>query len=788
MPSVEKTYQEAMSAGHSAAWDLDWQQAVVYYRQALEIKPGDYQALISLGLALFEQHAYEEALRVYTQAAKAAPQEPVPWEKMAQIYEREGNLQRAVRTALQAADRFMRRGEVKRGVDNYLRILRLEPQHLTAHSHLALIYDRLKQIDRAVEEYLAVAALLQRQGKVKEATQATRRAAALVPDDPKVRQALVALANGTLLPLPARPRGGTNPLRMAKIREAAAATQRETDTTKVRTEEEEPRSDPIAHAHHRALTRLAEVLFEQAEEDADEGPADRPSGLDALMQGLTNPTARRQQRRRILLLLGQVVDEQTRGNYPQAAEELRRAIETGLDHAAAYYDYGFLLLETNQPQEALQYLQRSMPHPDFALASHLLAARAYRQLGKSAESAQHYLEALRLADMTAVTPEQADALGQLYEPLIAQVGGEENEEVFRHIAENVEQLLLHPDWRQRVRQARQQLLQSRASGALLPLADMMLEAQSGQIVDALERVHALMAQEAWGAALEEAQLALAYAPAYLPLHILMADILVERELLEAAEEKYLAVARTYLIRGNARRAVELYRKVLEIDPTRVDAHRWLIEALIRQNELEEAISHYMEMADGYYQLADLQHAAQTYEEALRLARRLPRGRSWQLQILRQLADLAEQRLDWRQAALFYEQIRTLEPEDEEVRSKLVDLHLRLGRVSQAVAELNDYIQHLRQADKTDLALSFLRDLSEAHPHVGELHLLLGRIYSTVGQKQQAIAAYDLAGEKFLDDGRTEDAIRAIEAILALEPSDAEAYRQALAQLREQAAG
>ena len=787
MNPAEKKYQEAMNAGHSAAWDLDWRQAATYYRQALEAKLNDYQALTSLGLALFEQHAYEEALQAYIQAAKTAPQEPVPWEKMAQIHERQGNLQLAVQAALQAADRFMRRGEVKRGVDNYLRVLRLEPQHLTAHSHLALIYDRLKQIDRAVEEYLAVAALLQRQGKVQEAIQAAKRAAALVPDDPKVRQALAALANGTPLPLPKRPRGGTNPLRMAKIREATASTREAANETDTPTEEE-PEGDPIAQAQQRALTRIAEVLFEQAEQDTDEGPTDRPSGLDALVRGLTNPTDRRQQRRRILLLLGQVVDEQTRGNYAQAAEELRRALDAGLDHAAAYFDYGFLLMETGQPQEALQYLQRAMPHPDFALASHLLAGRAYRQIGKPAEAAQHYLEALRLADMTAVPPEHADALGQLYEPIIAQVGSEDDREVLQRIAENVEQLLGHPDWHHRVRQAREQLLQSRPGDALLPLADMMLEAQSGRIVDALERVHDLMAQGAWGAALEEAQLALAYAPAYLPLHILMADILVQRGLLEAAEEKYLAVARTYLIRGNAQRAVELYRKVLDINPTRVDAHRRLIEALIRQNKLEEAIAHYMEMADGYYQLADLQQAAQTYEEALRLARRLPNGRVWQLQILRQLADLAEQRLDWRQAALFYEQIRTLEPEDEEVRTKLIDLHLRLGRVPQAVAELDDYLQHLQHAGKADTALTFLRNLSEAHPHIGELQLLLGRLYNALGQKQQAMAAYDAAGEKFLDERRIEDAIQAIEAILALEPPDAEAYRQALTQLREQAEG
>ncbi len=781
MADREKIYRDAMNAGHSAAWDLQWDKAAEAYRRALQVKPNDYQALISLGLALFEQHRFEDALKVYGQAARVAPEEPAPWEQMARIYERQGQLQAAVRAALQAADRFMKRRETKRGVDSYLRAIRLDPENLVAHGRLALIYDRLKQIDKAVEEYLAMAALLQRAGKIDEATKAVQRALALVPNNPKVRQALVALKQGTLLPKPQRPRGGTNPLRMAKIREASAATEESAEEQPA-----EPATtstlDPIAQAQQQALTFLAEVLFEQAEEggeDSGEG-----GNLDLLIQGMTSPRARRQQRSRILLLLGQVVDQQTQGNYAQAAEELSRAVDAGLDHPAAYFDLGFLLVSSDQPQEALRYLQKSASHPDFGMASHLLLARAFRQLGKKVEAAQHYLEALRLADMSVLPPEQADALGQLYEPLIAQVAHDAEEETLDRIAENVEQMLNRPDWREQVRLARERLAQeSDENAGLLPLADMLIEAQSGRIVEALGLVHEWLERGALGAALEEAQLALMYAPSYLPLHILMADILTEQGLQEAAEEKYLTVARTYLIRGNAERAVELYRRVLELNPHHTEAHARLIDALVSQNRLEEAIAHYMEVADQHYQLAELQQAEQVYERALRLARRLPNGGLWQRQILRQLADLAEQRLDWRKAALMYEQIRTLEPQDEQIRAKLVDLHLKLARVPQAMAELDDYIAYLRREGDITQALALLTELTERHPDVGDLYVRLGQLYTSLGQKGEAIKAYDTAGEKFLDEGRVEDAIQAVEAILALNPPEADAYRQVLEDLR-----
>ncbi len=777
MADREKIYRDAMNAGHSAAWDLQWDKAAEAYQRALQVKPNDYQALISLGLALFEQHRFEEALKVYGQAARVAPEEPAPWEQIARIYERRGQLQAAVHAALQAADRFMKRRETKRGIDSYLRALRLDPENLVAHSRLALIYDRLKQVDKAVEAYLAMAALLQRAGKIEEATQAVRRAMALVPNDPKPRQALVALKQGTLLPKPQRPRGGTNPLRMAKIRESGGqpetAPEQETKQTSL---------DPISQAQQQALTFLAEVLFEQAEEGGEE--SSESSNLDLFIQGMTSPRARRQQRSRILLLLGQVVDQQTQGNYAQAAEELSRAVNAGLDHPAAYFDLGFLLVSSNQPQEALRYLQKSASHPDFSLASHLLLARAFHQLGKKVEAAQHYLEALKLADMSVLPQDQAEALGQLYEPLIAQVAHDAEEETLDRIADNVEQMLSRPDWQEQVRLARERLVQEHDDSAgLLPLADMLIEAHSGRIVEALGLVHEWLERGALGAALEEAQLALMYAPTYLPLHILMADILTEQGLHEAAEEKYLTVARTYLIRGNAERAVELYRRVLELNPHHTEAHARLIDALVSQNRIEEAIAHYMEVADQHYQLAELQQAEQVYERALRLARRLPNGGLWQRQILRQLADLAEQRLDWRKAALMYEQIRTLEPQDEQIRAKLIDLHLKLARVPQAVAELDDYISYLRREGDITQALALLAELIEHHPDIGELHMRLGQLYTSLGQKGEAIKAYDTAGEKFLDEGRLEDAIQAVEAILALNPPEADAYRKVLEDLR-----
>jgi tetratricopeptide (TPR) repeat protein len=103
MAGSNEVFQEAMSKGHSAAWDQQWSQAALAYQQALDEIPDSPKALTSLGLALFELQRYEESLQAYQKAARAAPKDPIPLEKVGQLSERLGNNREAIQAFLQAA-------------------------------------------------------------------------------------------------------------------------------------------------------------------------------------------------------------------------------------------------------------------------------------------------------------------------------------------------------------------------------------------------------------------------------------------------------------------------------------------------------------------------------------------------------------------------------------------------------------------------------------------------------------------------------------------------------------
>jgi len=148
-----------------------------------------------------------------------------------------------------------------------------------------------------------------------------------------------------------------------------------------------------------------------------------------------------------------------------------------------------------------------------------------------------------------------------------------------------------------------------------------------------------------------------------------------------------------------------------------------------------------------------------------------------------MADIDMQSLDWRNALRVFEQIRTLQPEDEKSRSMLVDLNFRLNQPAQALSELDNYLSHLLTNVQHEKALEVIANLVNEYPNLPALHRRMSEIYRHHGQITEAIDQLDITGDLYLQAGNTAGAIEAIVALLALNPPNAEQYQQVLAQLR-----
>ena len=769
MPGSEDIFQKAMNEGHSHAWDQEWGKAANSYRKALEEFPNRPKALSSLGLALLQSQQFDEAMQIYQRVAQISTTDPVPFERIAQLAERLGQLKHAGDAAMRAAELYLNNRDVEKAIENWGHVTMLNPEHIMARSRLALTHEKLGHTQQAVTEYLAVASLLQRGGKLEKAAELVNKAMKMAPNSAEAKQAQKLLRTGQLLPKPMRPRGGTAPLMMSQVKQLNPPTVPVASSM-----------DPIAEARQNALTTLAEVLFDYSDESPS---AQTRRGLSAIVRGTGRLSLQQAEQTKIVMHLGQAIDAQTKNQETLAADELEHALDAGFDHPALYFSLGLLRSKTERTESALRYLGHAVKHVDFILGARLLMGELLTRMGRANEASVEYLEALKQADSMIVSKEYADEIRQLYEPLIEAQAVDTNEADQLRLCKNVRDLLVREDWRNHLLKTREQLPKTQEGDTPIPLAEVIIQAQSSQVLDAIGQINQLARQGRLRSAMDEAFHALQGAPTYLPLHALIGDLLVREGHTEEAIAKYSVIATAYSVRGESNQATKMLRQVIELAPMDLNARTRMIDQLIARGEVDDAINEYLEVADIYYRLAELDMARKTYTNALRVVQQANADRSWNVNILQRMADIDMQRLDWKQAMRVFEQIRTLRPDNENVRKNLIDLNLRLAQQEQAIAELDNYISYLSTNSKSDQIIPFLEELVNENEDRVILRRMLAEQYKQAGQTEQAIAQLDTVGEMLIEEGKNEEAMNTIQQILLMNPPNANEYQQLLQQLK-----
>jgi tetratricopeptide (TPR) repeat protein len=771
MVGISAAFQKTMEQGHSAAWEKKWDQAANFYRLALEESPDNPLALTSLGMALVEMNLYNEALAFYVRAAMSTPEDPLPVERIGWISEKQGKLQEALRAYLQAAELHLKGRDVDKAIETWRKACNIQPENLQARTRMALIFDRTgKKVD-ALHEYLIVAAWLQKNGDIAKALQVVEYCLQIVPGDNEARQALGMLRSNQPLPKPNRPAAGTAPLVSKEVPLLQEPAQPELKS-----------ADPILEAKQLALSQLADLLFSIEDEQPvpAEGSVSR-RGIGSLTKGTGGLPSLESGRTRINLHLGQAIELEMQGADVQAAEDFERAIELGLNHPAANYNLGYLFFRRDAAK-ALRYLQKSARQPEFALASFLVQGQIYLEENQLPEAATALLQALYQADTTTVAPDEADELRQLYEPIINSQTQNKNLTMLKSMCEAITKQLIQPDWRKHLMNARQQIPAQSEGTPPTPLVEMLLETGSSQVVEALAHIRQLAANNKVASASEEIYYALQFAPTYLPLHIQLGDLLVQEGRIQDAVEKFMLVAELYYLRGEPAQSIRLLRRVIKMAPMDLTVRGRLIEILSSQNQIDEAIQQYNELADIYYHLTELDMARQTYAAALRLVQKSHNYRKWAIQILYKVADIDLQRLDLRQAMRIFEQIRTLEPEDLDARINLVTLNYRLGQDANGLAEAEGFATLLENSGKRAKAIDFLGAVIAELPEHHDLRKRLADAYVRDGQIIGAVEQLDIIADALLEEGHHDEAVAVMEMIINLNPPNVNDYRRALIQM------
>lgn len=766
-----------MQAAANAAWGQNWEEAISEYERALAEFPREAGALTGLGLAHTGAGHLEGALDAFQRASAITPSDPVLLERVGQTCEQLGRNEDAAVAYLASANNYLGQQQAAHlALDRWKDVVRLSPGNAEAHTQLLKYHQEQGQAREAVQECLALAHIYQDRGNVDYAFQICQHALKLDPHNTGVLRAMDKLrysesagagSGGETSQGRAPQAGVTQKERMQAESDPFAAITGSIglDLSESNGDGSGDRGSPVAITKQKALTDLAESFFEEE--------ASVPSAVPST---LSKPE--------IDALLGRALDLQTRGNVDEAITAYEQVVAANVEQPAVFFNLGLLYQEKLRFDAAISQFSRSVVHPDYMLGSHFALGECHRAKGRIDEAMEHFVEVLKIVDLATVQRDQADDLIQLYEHLADGLVAKGEREQALEFTNSLVTFLSEQGWEDKIVKARRRLDALAEEGPTLSLAEALATSGADGLLESVALAQEYAKRNMHYAALEECYATLGHAPTYLPIHRQIGQVLLSMGKVEEAVEKFVSIANDYLARGNARRAVGMYNRALKLAPMDTVVRAKLIDILVSHGKIEEALEHYLTLAESYYNQAQMDRAREMYQEALRLAPRGDPKRNWKVRILHKMGDIDMQRVDWKRAVGIYEQIRKADPNDERARLMLMELYNRLGRPALAIGELDELLRVCREAGKTQRIFAILEDQVSERGDDIPLRTRLAQAYLDSGDKDKALEHLDKLGDLQLNSGRHDDAKATIRAIIALSPPNVVAYQQLLQQIEE----
>jgi tetratricopeptide (TPR) repeat protein len=690
-----------------------------------------YEHALRRAAEYYERKQWEKALKEFQNALAEFPDDLAVLEKTADVHERLGRLDEAAQIYQTMAGSESRQGHQDQAIEFWERATRLDNNLIDAHKNLAFVYASQGKAKNAVRENLALARIYQQQNQMIEALSYVQTAYAQDPANPDVLTALELLRS----------------VGITTAEEAAG------------TEEPGSRGSPVDLTREKALSDLAETIFEDV-----------------------RPTTGRLNKAEADALITKAIDQQTQGNVSAAIDTYRRIVAAGVDMPAVNFNLGLLYQENFRLDDAIQQFNIAVNYSEYRLGSLFALGELYRAKGQVDEALNYFLEALKIIDLGTVSRDQADDLIKVYESLAETYATKGEAQQAGTFVNTLVDFLSSKGWADKVAQARHRLDSLTEEGApAISLAEILSLRDSEALLQSLSLMQELAKRGKYYSALEEAYMAIQRAPDYLPLHLRMAEMMFKNNQKEAANEKFLTIANTMAARGDNHQAMAIYQRILRLAPMDVNIRTRLIEMLMSYGQIDRALEQYLALADTYYQLASPEKAREKYLEALALAPRGTTGRLWANQIMHKLGELDMERGDWRRALQTYEQIKKIDPSDEKARFNLVELYYKV-QPQRALQEIDELLRTYRAGGKTKRLVPFIEEQARTHPRDIGLQARAAQICIEAGLKNEGVTHLNTLGELQLNAGMTQQAIATIRAIIALNPPNVQAYQRLLAQI------
>jgi len=184
----------------------------------------------------------------------------------------------------------------------------------------------------------------------------------------------------------------------------------------------------------------------------------------------------------------------------------------------------------------------------------------------------------------------------------------------------------------------------------------------------------------------------------------------------AKVDQIRAKAAEYFQKGDFVKAVNEYKKVLDLEPGNASTYNFIGDAYVKLSNVGEAVSSYLEAVRGYSNDA-------LYNNAIAVCKKILR----------------------------------VNKEDPEVYKTLGELYIQQGLVNEAITNLLEYAERKIKQGKADEAFPIYHQIVELNPQNLAVRSKLAEMYLTQKKIPEAIEEFSQLAKAYRDQGRTIEA-------------------------------
>jgi periplasmic protein TonB len=190
----------------------------------------------------------------------------------------------------------------------------------------------------------------------------------------------------------------------------------------------------------------------------------------------------------------------------------------------------------------------------------------------------------------------------------------------------------------------------------------------------------------------------------------------------------LSIAKQYMLQRNVRAAIDIYREIIEADPTDLTAINTLGDLYASTGMVQEATAQFSRVADGYIESGLTRKAIATLKKII-----------------------------------------AADPANTRTAIKLADMYAQAGLPSEARQHYLRIVGVYTSKGETLEALRIFSKLVDLDPSNPSTRIKLGELYLSEGMNDQAYEAFVTAAEQLTNEGETRRALNAYKEALSLKP-------------------